>query len=263
MARRTVPLGRPLGVEPSGQPQTPESRSPASAEGAESPPGDPKREASEALAPKSAYDAQGPRLDDLLPDGRDRQAPELPSGERAGDPAVTSTELRQMGNVWATRHLLLLLAGRAHPDREEAVDRIASLLIDLDDGPYARRLLLQAAEVGRVADIYPLEVMVRIMEREPEMLPRVQFGSIIRNARDIEAKLWPVGEVIELKVPLNLRMKAFALCGGGSPGYTFAPGPPATYQLEMGAAGVYRLLFRGEVRRLSMVDRLIVRVETG
>lgn len=166
-----------------------------------------------------------------------------------------------MGNLIATRHLLALLAKRrTDRPRAEVIDEVASLLLALEEGPYARRLLLQMAEIGRIVDIYPLEVMVRIMERAPAALPGVQFGPIVLNATDIEARTWPVGEVVELRVPLNLRMKGFALEGGGSPGYAFAPGPPAAYWLEIGAAGTYSLLVRGEVRKSIRVDRVTVNV---
>ena len=189
-------------------------------------------------------------------------APDLTGEARIGDPTVSAAELRSMGNLVATRHLLALLARRrADLSRDAVIDEVAGLLAALDEGPYARRLLLQMAEVGRIVDIYPLEVTVRIMERHPAMLPRMEFGPVVLNHDEIEARRWPVGEVVPLKVPLNLKMKAFALDGGGTPGYALAPGPPATYHLEFGASGTYSLLFRGEVRKVSRIGRLTVRVE--
>lgn len=203
------------------------------------------------------------RLGFTFEDGRSSpdNDPGLSGEGRIGDPTVTADELSQMGNLVATRHLLTLLAKRrSDVSRDGAIDEVAALLLDLNDGPYARRLILQMAEVGRIVDIYPLEVMVRIMEQAPTAIPRTTFGPVILNAPDIEAKPWAVEEVIPLKVPLNMRLKAFALQGGGTPGYALAPGPPARYALEFGAPGTFTLLFRGEVRRDAKIDRLTVRV---
>ena len=187
--------------------------------------------------------------------------PEVFGEDRIGDPTVTAGELARMGNLVATRHLLTLLAmRRSKVSRDEVVQEVADLLLALDDGPAARRLLLQMAEVGRIVDIYPLEVMVRMMERDPTAMPKTRFAPVILNAVQVEGVRWSVGEVIPLKVPLNLRLKGFALEGGGTPGYALAPGPPARYELEIGAAGTFRLLFRGDVRREARVHRVVVEV---
>lgn len=244
MARRSAPVGGgpPVPVAPE------RPAAPAAVDDVSSvPPLGPR------VPPPAAAPAQ--------PDEGHRQRPRAPfDAERVGDPSIAAAELRRMGNVLATQHLFILLA-RGGDDRGATIDRIADLLVGLDDGPYARRLLLQVGEAGRVVDIYPLEVMARIMERAPGLLPRTEFGPVITNAAEVRGRTWPVGETIPLSVPLNLRLTAFAIDGGASPGYTLAPGPPAAYDLELGASGVYRLLFRGEVRRISRVDRLTVRVE--
>ena len=193
---------------------------------------------------------------------QDQDAPAVPLADRVGDPTVTADELGRMGNVIATRHLLtLLMRRRADLRRNEVIEEVTRLLMDLNDGPLARRLLLQMTEIERIIDIYPLEVIVRMMERAPNILPRFEFGPVVLNADELTARTWPVGEVVPLRVPLNMRLKGFALSGGGTPGYTLAPGPLATYWLEMGAPGSYSLLFRGEVRRTYRVDRLELRFE--
>ncbi len=200
-----------------------------------------------------------PGRDDRSPSGSEDRRPDE---SRIGDPSVTALELGRMGNLLATRHLLALLAHRRHDKpRREVIEEVATLVLALEDGPYARRLLLQMAEVGRIIDIYPLEVMTRIVERAPGALPRIAMGPVVRNLAELEANPWPVGEIIPLKVPLNLRLKAFALEGGGTPGYVLAPGPPASYALELGSPGRHTLLLRGEVRKDSMIERLTVRVE--
>jgi hypothetical protein len=181
---------------------------------------------------------------------------------RLGDPTVTSAELASMGALVAARHLMTLLARRRRDvGRAEVVDEAARLLLGLEDPRLARRLLLDMGDAGRIVDVYPLEVLAEVMRRRPDWLEGLRFGPVVENAAELRGRVFGVEERVPLQVPLALRLKAFALEGGGAPGYCLAPGPPGLYHLELGAAGRFCLLLRGEVRREHRVDRVILHVE--
>lgn len=180
---------------------------------------------------------------------------------RIGDESVTSEELAAMGNLVAGRHILALLAKRRASPREDVIREVGELLYGLADPSYARRLLLELADIGRIVDIYPLEVLRYLIEQRPEYLPQFKFGPVVLNKPELMAKRHRVEEPILLQVPLGLKLKAFALEGGGAPGYCLNPGPPTQYLLEFGDAGVFRVLLRGEQRGIGLVDRLVLTVE--
>jgi len=176
---------------------------------------------------------------------------------RIGDPDVTPAELRAMGSLVAGRHLMTLLARRrAEADRAEVIREVAELLLGMEDGPWARRLLLQMAEAGRIVDVYPLEVMTYLVENHPGAIDRAAMGTVVLNKDLLEAQTHVVGGLVVIKVPLGLKMKAFALEGGHAPGYVLAPGPPAHYLLEVHEAGDFTILVRGDLRGASLIDRV-------
>lgn len=201
------------------------------------------------------------------PDAR-QQSPEQGQAEaallgegRLGDPSVTSQQLRSMGSLVAGRHLMTLLARRrGQAEREAVIEEVGRLLMGMQDGPWTRRLLLQMAEAGRIVDIYPLEVLVWLLEHHPGSVDRVEFGPVVLNKALLESQSHIVGGLIVFKVPLSLKMKAFALEGGGAPGYIVAPGPPAHYLLEVHDPGPLTVLVRGDIRGTSFVDRVRLNV---
>ena len=115
--------------------------------------------------------------------------------------------------------------------------------------------------VAPTVDIYPLEVMVYVLDHRPDLLDDVELQPFIRNRQELESKVFDVEDEIQLRMPLNLKMRGFALDGGGSPGYCFAPGGPGEYILEVGDSGRFTLLMRAERRRQSLIDRIAITVE--
>jgi hypothetical protein len=193
-------------------------------------------------APKISRDD---RRDQKKQDAQDR----LMGEGRIGDESVTSAELADMGSLVAARHLMVLLAkNRGKKPRVEILGQVGDLLIGLDRPDLVRRLLLEMPDAGRVVDIYPLEVLNYVLERRADLLPGFQYGEIVLNKDELELSTYRVEEPI-------------ALDGGGTPGYCFSPGPPGEYHLEVGEAGQFSMLLRGDVRKISLVDRLTITVE--
>lgn len=180
---------------------------------------------------------------------------------RIGEPSVTPDELMAMGPLVRARHLMTLLARRRRDvPRETVLKEAGDLLLGIDPAE-AKRLLLTMGEAGRIVDVYPLEVLVYVLEKKP--LPGVSFGPIIQNKRGLEAATFTPDQVLRLKIPLAMRIKGLALEGGPMPGYCFAPGPPGAYHLQFDEVGEFSLILRGEQRRKVVLDRLRITVESA
>lgn len=232
----------------------PQFEAPAQAQKSETP-----RRSEQAQAPLPKLDPDQ-RRDPQKQDNQDK----LMGEGRIGDESVTSAELAEMGSLVAARHLMVLLAkGRGKRERAEVLGQVGELLIGLDRPDQVRRLLLELPDAGRIVDIYPLEVLIYVLDRRPDLLRGFEYGAIVLNKSALEASTFRVEEPIAVRVPLSLKMRGFALDGGGAPGYCFSPGPPGEYHLEVGEAGRFSLLLRGDVRKVSLVDRLTIAVAEG
>jgi hypothetical protein len=195
---------------------------------------------------------------------RDEAAAGLSGEGRIGDPTLAGEEFASLGSLVAARHVMALLARkRKDLPRTELLAEVGDLLLAQKDPTSIRRILLQMGEVGSIVDIYPLEIMDYVLQKRPEVLPGFEYGPVVLNKDELEARTFAIEEVVRIKVPLSLRMRAFALEGGGEPGYCFAPGPPAEYHLEVASAGLFRVLVRGEIRKKSLLDRVILRIAEG
>jgi hypothetical protein len=188
---------------------------------------------------------------------------ELVTGEgRIGDETMTAAEMLSMGSLVAARHLMVLLAKlRRDRPREDVLRHVGDLLIQINRPPIVRKLLLEMTDAGRIVDIYPLEVLAYVLERRADLLDDIAFGRVILNREEIESSVFPVDATIVVKVPLSLKMRQFALEAAGAPGYWFAPGPPGEYHLEVGESGTFRVIVRGDIRKKSLVDRVVLTVE--
>jgi hypothetical protein len=217
-------------------------------------------------APDTLAKVRARKLVELPPDlpdkdNRERAQKELLGEGRIGDETVTAKELLSMGTLVAARHLMVLLAKkRSQAERRRVLEEVGTLLIEINQPATVRRLLLEMPDAGRIVDIYPLEVLAYVLENRPDLVPGFAFGQVVLNKRELESNVFEVEHLISIKVPLSLKMRAFALEGGGQPGYAFTPGAPGEYHLEMGEAGTWPLLVRGDVRKLSLVDRVKVRL---
>lgn len=188
------------------------------------------------------------------------QAAALLGEGRVGDPTVTPDALMAMGSLVRARHLMTLLARRRNEiARDAVVAEVGDLLLALDPEE-ARRLLFTMTEAGRIVDVYPLEVFEYVHRRRA--LADVEYGSIVKNKADLEARAFTPEDVIRLDLTsLAVRLQALALEGGPTPGYCLAPGPPGRYHLQFDAPGTFSLLLRARIRQQTRLERLRIRVE--
>jgi hypothetical protein len=235
--------------------------------GAPLPPNAPPR-AGTAVTPAYPGTVTGLRVDraalDRALDGRaGRPQAEDPGAlGRVGDEHVPASVVAAWSDHLVAEHLMILLARlRGELDREEVVRDVGDRLIAIDDRFRLRKILNAMPDAGRIVDVYPLELATYVLERRPELLDDAQLHPFVRNREAVESTVHRVEEPISIRLPVALKLKMFALEGGGSPGYFLYPGAPDEYRLELGDAGEFRLLLRGDVRRQWWIDRLTIRVE--
>jgi hypothetical protein len=149
---------------------------------------------------------------------------------------------------------------RANEPRDQVLASIGDLLLAHPSKPAVKKILFDMPDAGRIVDIYPLEILIYVLEREPGLLPDMAFEPFIRNKVKLEAAVFEVEQPIRIEVPVLMRVRAFALLGGGSPGYCLQPGAPDEYLLELGDAGTFTFALRGELRGRSLIDRVTLRI---
>ncbi|MEO1233520.1 MAG: hypothetical protein AAFZ18_31960 [Myxococcota bacterium] len=145
-------------------------------------------------------------------------------------------------------------------DRSQEIRRLADLLSTLEPRR-GQRILAELLRAERLIDVYPLELLVAGLDREAGFAGRWTRGKIVLNRSQVESRLYLPAEAVLLRVPLGATVSAFALEGGGTPGYHLFPGPPGHYCIEIGSRGRYRVLLGARVRGMDIVDAVHVWVE--
>lgn len=186
-----------------------------------------------------------------------------------GDPSLRDPESiqRALGAPASyAKHVMILAEAYRRTtgaSRGEALTYLASMFVALRDRSFGRLALKEFGPSTGILDIYPLEVMEHVLEAHPGYLPKAGFGTIFRrnneDKRELTAK---VNEDLWLDYPESLKVRGFALKGGGCPGYVFEPGPePGRYRLVFHTPGRFEVLLSATNRAgYTMVDRVRVEV---
>lgn len=205
----------------------------------------------------------------LMGRGPRRFAGDVGPGVEPGDTRLTDPDevQRVLGSPVAyAKHALILSEAFRHATgatRAEALAYLASLFTGAADRPFARAALREFGPGTGIVDIYPLEVMELVLETHPGFLQKVGFGRLFPQAGQRERPLvTDTATPIELDHPEGLRVRRFALKGGGCPGYVFEPSPsPERYRLTIQSPGSFDLLVSGVTRSgHTLLQRLYVRV---
>ncbi len=141
------------------------------------------------------------------------------------------------------RHLNVLARRISDGDegRAAAVHAVADAILALGSG-FGRRVLSSFQTGVGIGEIYPLEVMEDIALRSPHFLPHLRLTRFLSD----DALASRAGEPLLVRCDPALKITAFALKGGGQPGYAFEPGQePGCFSLLIDSAGRYRLLLLG------------------
>lgn len=136
--------------------------------------------------------------------------------EKSGVPRVAAHVVRLFDN-WT-------LAGLS---RAESVEKMALWLSQLSS-PQTIKKVLAELESKPIRDVYPLELFMHLLEHRPALTPHVKKGAVLGNLDELnDNKKIFAGHGIQIQVPVDMRLKSFALLGGARPGYEFFPTPGA------------------------------------
>jgi hypothetical protein len=141
------------------------------------------------------------------------------------------------------QHAMMLAAQRQIEGlpRDTAIEYLAQLYLGVSDRTYANKAIRQFGAATGVLDIYPVEVMQHLLAHAPNFLRKVQLGSFFTSTPKAGYRT-EVGKPITLAYDDTLRIRGFALQGGGQPGYLFEPvEPPGSYHLSFAEAGTFKV----------------------
>ncbi|MCP4501423.1 MAG: hypothetical protein GY822_15800 [Deltaproteobacteria bacterium] len=151
------------------------------------------------------------------------------------DPALKPKAVEALGKMQAATHLVRLydhwmLDGQ---DRTSCIKTAATWLSEFQNVGTVKKVLTEM-ESKPIRDVYPVEVVLKILDDSPASLPSVKRGSLFANT-EIGQGTKPVfaGHAVMLPVPKNTRIKGFALLGGARPGYEFFPSPKKSDHYEL------------------------------
>jgi hypothetical protein len=141
------------------------------------------------------------------------------------NPERPATEVEALGTPRATAHVVRLYEAWTLEGvtREVAMQRAADFLAGFSSVQNIRKVLAEL-ESKPIRDVYPLEVLMKMLDERPQLLPGVRAGKIIENGAELlDGSRVLAGYPTTVHLPTDVRLKSFALLGGGRPGYEFAP----------------------------------------
>ncbi|MBM4280891.1 MAG: hypothetical protein FJ137_09045 [Deltaproteobacteria bacterium] len=109
--------------------------------------------------------------------------------------------------------------------REAAVPQMAAWMAQLSS-PQVIKKVLQELESKPIRDVYPLEIVMHMLEHRADLVPGLRKGAVIANSDELASgRKCFAGHAVQVQVPPDTRLKSFALLGGARPGYEFFPTP--------------------------------------
>ncbi len=190
-----------------------------------------------------------------------------------GDPSLTDPDqIREaLGSpISYAKHSMILSAcfrRATGASREEAIAYLASMFVSVSERAFGRMALREFGPSTGIVDIYPLEVIERVLTAHPGFLSKHGFGRIFSKTRNRPDT--PISMVVDrpcvLRYPADLIIRGFALKGGGHPGYRFEPAAtPGEYHLTVSAPGPFALLVSAITRSgYTVIDRLNTEVRVA
>ncbi|MCB9654630.1 MAG: hypothetical protein H6729_10930 [Deltaproteobacteria bacterium] len=149
--------------------------------------------------------------------------------------------------------------------REEALEYLTRLFVALDDPPFTRQALRAFGPDTGIIDLYPLEVFERVLLRFPGLLHKTGFGRVAYVDAPGDERPYRLrrGMAQTIRYNRNLKLRGFAIRGGGRPGYRFAPipGTDDAVSLTIERHGNYAIMLSAITRTgFTIIDRVDIRV---
>lgn len=148
--------------------------------------------------------------------------------------------------------------------RGEAIEYLARMFIAPSDRSFGRLAIKEFGPSSGILDIYPLEVMEHVLDRYPGFLPKVGYGRLFANVPAVEEETiyTDTRTPVMLEYSVELKIRAFAISGGGRPGYLLEPDLElGKYRLHIYTSGKYRILISAiNEHGYTTIDRLRILV---
>jgi hypothetical protein len=205
----------------------------------------------EAPEPETLDDA--PPIDQIEPHAKESRAHLFVTREPRREPGDLSLveperiqEALETPLAYAAQAMILAEAFRRSTGatRTEAIEYLARLYLGLPDRPFARAAFKEFGPSTGILDIYPLEVAAHLLDHHPGFFTKAGYGRIRSSTETLVAD---GGSELRFEHAPELKIRGFALVGGGRPGYVFEPAEEA---------GVYRLLIRSGGRWEILVSAI-------
>jgi hypothetical protein len=164
-----------------------------------------------------------------------------------GGPLAAATHLIRLYDAWILDGL----------DRYQVIDKAASWLSGFERIDSVKKVLLEL-ESKPIRDIYPLEVMIALVENSPQTLPGIAMGPVLTNAESLtDDEHIFAGHAAQLHLPSDVRVKHFAPLDGVRMGYEFFPShEDGKYTLLVDTPGVFEFaLFAAQTEQLGRMTR--------
>lgn len=145
--------------------------------------------------------------------------------------------------------------------RDEAISYLGRMFVATRDRGFGRRALKEFGPSSGIVDLYPLEIIEHVLETYPGFLPKFGFGRFFQRTEH-ERLETDTATALILEYPAELKIRGFALKGGGCPGYTFEPADePGRYRLQIDSPGRFIFLVSCITRTgHTLIERLEVDV---
>lgn len=188
-----------------------------------------------------------------------------------GDLSLTDPDeiARVLGSPLAyAKHAMILAEAfrrSTGASRGEAIEYLARLFIAPTDKSFGRLAIKEFGPSSGILDIYPLEVVEHVLERYPAFLPKVGFGRLFANVPSYEEEtiFTDTRTPVRLEYGTDLKIRSFAVSGGGRPGYLLEPElEEGKYRLHIYTSGKYRLLISAvNSTGYTTIERLRIQVK--
>lgn len=151
-----------------------------------------------------------------------------------GGPLAAATHLIRLYDTWILDGL----------DRQSVIEKAAGWLAGFERIDSVKKVLLEL-ESKPIRDVYPLEVMITLVETASHVLPGVTMGPVLTNADALtDEGFIHAGHPAQLHIPTDMRLKHFAPLDGVRMGYEFFPSnTDGQYTLLIDTPGVFELAF--------------------
>ena len=178
------------------------------------------------------------------------------------DPTLEPVQVERLGSIQGAVHMVRLADHWESEglDRQQIIEKTAQKLLGFTRQDQIKRTISEM-NIAPIKNVYPLEVMLRILDEKPDFWPKVHRGQILQNRDELVGNRQIIaGHEFRVKYPEDYKIKSFALLGGGEPGYEFAPYKNGAYRMIIDAPGRWTFALSAEKKGEAIIDSFTVEV---